>query len=442
MRIIINESQFINLFEAVNLTDIHKKYYNTIPKDIFMKIISADPTYRVEKSQKMGKYGKWLLQLYLNRRLKVEDLYKATDYLRCFINYYNVIKDKDINKIKSLQELYEIVQPYLGGDIATSKSDEVRKIKEGAEKVYEDSEWLIIIPHTQEASCYYGKGTQWCTAAERSNNMFDHYNNQGPLYININKVNGKKYQFHFESNSFMDETDSAIDTPIAETINLSEGAINWYQENVDKGDEIIIKKYFFAFFGESEFFAFQRPNEEYWEIGDSEGYSVAKDLVLDGINKISYYRHQLERYGYAVIPNAYDLYSLIVLEDNELYLRGGFTSVKEVEGFDSDGEYSLLQTISKDGHFEVAYYPQGYPSLYGCNVEKINKVSMLNYNVLLISLKNGTYDIINVYSEEIVENLTNVELNEENYGDTLFITTREGETIEIDSETFEKVDYE
>ena len=113
MKILITESQFINLFEAATLSDIHDKYYSKIPEDIFRQIISADPTYRVEKSEKMGKFGKWLLSLYLNRKLKIEDLYKAKEYLSYFIKYYNVINDKDINKCKSLSDLYNVVAYYM-----------------------------------------------------------------------------------------------------------------------------------------------------------------------------------------------------------------------------------------------------------------------------------------------------------------------------------------
>ena len=51
------------------------------------------------------------------------------------------------------------------------------------------------------------KNTQWCTAAD-GNNQFNYYNSQGPLYININKADNEKYQFHFESDQFMDETDT------------------------------------------------------------------------------------------------------------------------------------------------------------------------------------------------------------------------------------------
>ena len=98
----------------------------------------------------------------------------------------------------------------------------------GAEKVYEDNEWLIIVPKTREAAIYYGKGTKWCTASTRGYNYFERYNNEGRLYININKNTGDKYQFHFESNSFMDAEDKPITGIIAEEIGLSSGAEQFY----------------------------------------------------------------------------------------------------------------------------------------------------------------------------------------------------------------------
>jgi hypothetical protein len=156
----------------------------------------------------MGKYGKWLLSIYQKGKLKLEDLYKASEYLSTFKLYSNKIEQKDINQYGSLQDLYRVVKPYIDNPHqATSKSDEIRRIKDGAEKAYEDEKWLVIIPHTKEAAIEYGKGTQWCTAATKSNNYFDFYNEDGNLYINILKGTNKKYQFHFESNQFMDVND-------------------------------------------------------------------------------------------------------------------------------------------------------------------------------------------------------------------------------------------
>lgn len=230
--ILINESQVMTLlFEALDIEDIYKKYYSAIPQETFQKIVSADPTYNPDRPQKMGKFGKWLLSIFQKNMLKLEDLYKATEYLSTFIRFNKKIEQRDITKYNSLQDLYEVIKPFLENpQQAATKSEEVRQIKDGAEKVYEDSKWLVIVPHTKEASCYYGKGTQWCTAADNSYNYFDDYNSQGLLYINILKGTDTKYQFHFETDSFMDASDRRIQQPIAQTIGLTEELVNFYVE--------------------------------------------------------------------------------------------------------------------------------------------------------------------------------------------------------------------
>lgn len=223
----ITESVVKYLMEAaMNINDIYEKYYNDIPQNYFTKIIQSDPTWNPQKQDKMGKYGKWLLSLYKNGNLKMEDLYKATEYLTYFNKYINKIEVKDINKYQTLPSLFSVVEAFIkadreGEEVATSKSDEIRKFKKDAKKVYEDSNWLILTPLTKEAAIYYGKNTEWCTAASQGENYFNYYNNQGPLYINIDKRNNTKYQFHFESGQYMDATDRSIGNPIAQTIGMS-----------------------------------------------------------------------------------------------------------------------------------------------------------------------------------------------------------------------------
>ena len=233
---ILTESQFALLNEMMlleaSLEDIYAKYYSDIPQEEFNKIVFADPTSRPEKN-KMGKYGKWLLSLYQRGKLKVGDLNEAKACLEYFVKFINRIEVKDINKYGSIRELYDVVEPFMESpNQATSKSDALRREKEqDATKVYEDDMWEVIVPHTQEMACLYGKHTKWCTAAESSMNMFNYYHRQGELYININKQSGKKYQFHFESDSFMDETDNPINSPIAETIRMTDGLLGYYKNN-------------------------------------------------------------------------------------------------------------------------------------------------------------------------------------------------------------------
>ena len=204
---IVNEE--IRLLNEAPASQIWEKYYNTIPHEQFLDIIAADPTSDVEKD-KMGKYSKWLLNLYKRKSMQYEDLYKAEKYLETFEKYINRIENKDINKYRSLGDLYNAIRGFIDSDEPTSRNDAIRQIKKDAQKVFEDDTWLVVVPETMEAACYYGKNTQWCTAAEQSENMFDSYNRKGNLYININKKTNEKYQFHFEEQEFKDETDKDI----------------------------------------------------------------------------------------------------------------------------------------------------------------------------------------------------------------------------------------
>ena len=246
-RIVILESQLMLLTEA-SLEDIYSKYYSDIPWGLFSQIINLDPT---ASNGRMGKYGKWLLNIYKKGTFKEGDFGEAKDLLPIYDKYRNVISVKDIMKLNSMGELYNVVEPYIGGNEATSKSDAARKVKEGAEKVYEDDKWVIIVPHTMEAAQLYGKNTKWCTASkDKEKNMFKRYNDIGPLFINIRKADGRKFQFHFKvyPGQFMDELDEPIlkndyDHSMAEVMGLTPGAVEFYKSKYPKFKDICLLIY-------------------------------------------------------------------------------------------------------------------------------------------------------------------------------------------------------
>lgn len=204
-----------------------KKYYPDIPDDKFMNLIKLDPTYK--NDDRLGKAGKWILNLYKNKQLKEEDFYKVTDYLTTFFNHFREIpqEQRDIGRYKTLSELGQVVANYENKEVIPTNRQLEKKAKSEAEKVYEDDTWLVIVPKTMKASQYYGANTKWCTAAKDENNAFDDYNDMDNLYININKKTGKKFQFHFYSGQFMDE----LDHPLDNNSFLSEELKQWYFDN-------------------------------------------------------------------------------------------------------------------------------------------------------------------------------------------------------------------
>ena len=204
----------LELVEA-SVEEIYDKFYkNEVTRDVYDKLLAIDPT---GTNTKKGKYLDWLIRkAYKNNKNILEDSDKIREDLELFDKYGSKL-GKQIGQIGNQYDLGKIVkeirekQPGLKSN--KEKSKEIKT--EGADKIYEKGNWLIVSPKTQEAACYYGKGTRWCTAAD-NNNYFEHYNKRGRLYIIIDKGDELKWQFHVQTNSFMDEDDSPLEPPLTE----------------------------------------------------------------------------------------------------------------------------------------------------------------------------------------------------------------------------------
>ena len=254
---------------------IRKRYYSDIPEADFLKVVKADPTSLGGK--RIGRYSKWLFRLYrelpIVERFIEEDLPKATAYIKAFDRHKGRLPEnkRDINVYKSLSDLYLAIKPLVDRDKPITKMEVIKEIKSGAEKVYEDDRWLVVIPHTEAAACLYGAHTQWCTAA-REHNYFERYNKDGYLYINIDKRDNRKYEFHFESNQFMDETDKAIEKDVLEIIGATNGLKMFYKNRLSPVDFLQFSREVGQF---SEGFAPVRLNGK-WGFIDKSGREVVQ----------------------------------------------------------------------------------------------------------------------------------------------------------------------
>lgn len=165
------------------------------------------------------KYLQWLVNRYIDGKFSIEDKYRLTSLLERFEKYKSKTKWNDINKYKSVSDLdIELEDIFVldGNGHETSKRQEDKSIgdkfiADGDAKVfYQDSKIKVVIPKTKEASCYFGRGTKWCTAADK-HNMFDSYSEQNDLYIIMPK-GMEKFQLHFGDSGvqFMDSHDTDI----------------------------------------------------------------------------------------------------------------------------------------------------------------------------------------------------------------------------------------
>ena len=179
---------------------------NQLAVKILNKLEEADPTPNKN-------YVQWLARTYINNDDSLEDVESTTaDYLDKFhrLKIKHHLDNNDIGQYKDFDTFMNDMDKYPNDLI---DDDQGKKKQYNADIIYDEKGILIVRPNDKEASCRYGRGTRWCTAATRGHNYFASYTSRGPLYMFMPrkpKHPGEKYQFHFEDGVVADETDSYL----------------------------------------------------------------------------------------------------------------------------------------------------------------------------------------------------------------------------------------
>jgi hypothetical protein len=189
---------------------------NTYVSNLLKYFEDADPSPNKQ-------YTEWIIRRYIDGGIRYLEDVDST--VAEGLAIYHELKTRrmippelmDIGKVKGkdMVRFYRAVY-----SIYRELPDQVERAKGNAEEFYNDADIRIVVPADKEAACYYGQGTQWCTASTKSTNYFDHYNSQGPLYIIIPKKpehEGEKYQLHFGTDFYANENDSGV--PLKKLIN-------------------------------------------------------------------------------------------------------------------------------------------------------------------------------------------------------------------------------
>jgi len=105
-------------------------------------------------------------------------------------NKHRLPADKrDINQYKTINEFGYYVDGVRNKiDFKDKENPKLDKVKGAYEKIYSSEHGDVYWVKDEEASCYIGQGTRWCTASTESTNYFSEYNAKGPLLI----INFKK----------------------------------------------------------------------------------------------------------------------------------------------------------------------------------------------------------------------------------------------------------
>ena len=159
--------------------ELYDENKNKILDDMLETFESFDPTPNKQYTQHIVK---WYLSDNVHAFPNIED---GTSTLRQSLGDFNRMKER-------LPERYRDIAQYTS---AKNFMDSVQYFKEeyGKKEELPAGQYKIIYNNPkyakaywaidEDAACYLGQGTQWCTAATRSTNYFDEYDAKGPLLI-------------------------------------------------------------------------------------------------------------------------------------------------------------------------------------------------------------------------------------------------------------------
>jgi len=125
------------------------------------------------------KFWDWVAKNFevMNFESNFQDLVRK---LREFDKISSNLPKTDINSYKSVSELSDELQKY-----ANRPRRDYKQV-EGGKVVFDDGRFFVVNPQTHQASCYYGKGTKWCTVAS-SDHQFNYYNTEGKLFYILDR---------------------------------------------------------------------------------------------------------------------------------------------------------------------------------------------------------------------------------------------------------------
>lgn len=210
---------------------LHYKFQN-VPSDVIDSVIEIDPT-------KKKSYSQWLLSKWDNEKDVIVDNLENGRIAKLF-QYYKEHNDIQIKDCPSVEEGLSTFVPKEDTVLTKSSSPMTVLMNYGWRKevpselandfdiVFNEDNWVIAVPNTYEADCKLGENTRWCTAGGRSSfadgrYYYDRYlsDSGGKYYVNFDMSEGEsrygkdypftRYQFHFESNQFMDSDDDEVE---------------------------------------------------------------------------------------------------------------------------------------------------------------------------------------------------------------------------------------
>jgi len=243
-------------YAAYNLQGLRKDF-SSLSDEEFMHALNSDPTLyneiqnfktwnELNKSniRKIGSYTIWLLNH--SNSVVTHDSEEIRDYLTKFSQIKeneNIEFESNIDNYKTFDEIKSAI------DVVTNKHKIIKspakfkrdvsrfniknELGKSFEVAYDSPEFTVLKLLTAEAACFFGKGTNWCTATTTpESNRFNLYHapeNEQYLHVIIDKKNNQKWQY-FSKNEFKDKMDKQALTSLIsiEFRNSGDANINYF----------------------------------------------------------------------------------------------------------------------------------------------------------------------------------------------------------------------
>jgi len=187
----------MHLIVEDRVDDVRKKYFDQTSQSILTSDMFDDLVKGSGEIATNHKYLEWMVDRWVKTKLDnpdvpisnkegIEEVIKAVGN---FERVKNRLDQKDIYQYSTLDELFKALVAI------DSKQRREVSTREDSEKVYESDRYVVVVPETREASCYYGSGTKWCTA-QTDRDYFTNYKKSGELYYIIDKTKPSSDPFY------------------------------------------------------------------------------------------------------------------------------------------------------------------------------------------------------------------------------------------------------
>lgn len=211
--------------------DAIKGMYDDYLTDNWTNLLDASTIGDQENGKFKVNYAAFIIRGVRQGFILLEDVYKYKEYLEIFERNKNQYIDRDLGQIKTEEQYRYFKSQTL---IIKNKEEEDPSDAKGISKAEKFKSLLVKqangyslykIPQQDEmggkikayynASCELGSGTEWCTATGNTDQHFNSYTKEGPLYIFLpiktkNVTPGEKYQYSPATGDFMDGDDLSL----------------------------------------------------------------------------------------------------------------------------------------------------------------------------------------------------------------------------------------